>query len=364
MKNQPHPTHTSFNSFRAALAVAVAGLALGLTGCGQAEPGGEAAAPADTEQVVNLYTQRHYELDQEIYDRFAEETGITVNVVKAGADQLIERLKAEGEDSPADLFLTVDIGRMARAQEAGLLQPSESEVLAAQVPAAHRGDQGDWYGITKRGRVIAYHKDRVSPEELSNYEDLADPKWKGRILVRSSSNLYNQALVASLIAEHGPEKVESWARGFVDNLARSPKGNDRDQMRAVAAGEGDLALVNTYYLGLLANGSPEDQAVAEQIGIFFPNQEDRGTHVNLSAAGITKSAQNKENAIRLLEFLTSEPIQEIYAESNYEYPVNPNVEAAGIVQSWGTFKEDDLGHDVIGQHEEEALKLADRVGWQ
>jgi len=277
---------------------------------------------------------------------------------------LIERLKGEGGRGPAVVFLTVDAGRMGRANEAGLLQSVDSGTLNSQVPEAYRDPDGQWFGLTKRGRVLVYAKDRVQPEELTTYEALVDPKWKGRILVRSSTNKYNQAMVASLIAAHGVEATEAWAKGLVANLAREPKGNDRDQMRAVAAGEGDVAIVNTYYLGLLAGGNEADQAVAEQLAIVFPNQDDRGTHVNLSSAAVTKHAPNKENAIKLLEFLTAADAQQQFTEANYEYPINPDVPPVGLVQSWGTFKEEPVDAAAIGQYEDEALKLGDRAGWR
>lgn len=344
---------------------------LGLAGCQPAEAPKttetkvevKEEAPA-TSNEVNLYTERHYDADQKLFDQFKEATGIQVNVVKAKADELIERLKAEGDQSQADLFLTVDAGRMGRAKEAGLLQTVDSEALNSQIPEAYRDPEGQWFGLTKRGRVFVYAKDRVQPEELTTYEALVDPKWKGRILVRSSTNKYNQALIASLIAANGVEATEEWAKGIVANLAREPKGNDRDQMRAVAAGEGDVAIVNTYYLGLLAGGNEADQAVAEQLAIVFPNQEDRGTHVNISSAALTKNAPNKENAVKLLEFLTSTEAQQQLTEANYEYPINPAVPPVGLVQSWGTFKEEPVDAAAIGQNEDEALKLGDRAGWR
>lgn len=322
------------------------------------------AAQAADEAVVNVYTQRHYDTDQKLYDQFTEKTGIQVNVVKAQADELIQRLKAEGDRSEADIFMTVDAGRMNRASEADLLQPVESETLEEQVPEKYQGEENEWFGLTKRARIIVYAKDRVNPDALSTYEALADPEWQDQIVVRSSNNSYNIALIASMIEEHGKEKTEEWIQGLVSNFARKPKGNDRDQMRAVAAGEADLAIVNTYYLGLLADGNEADQEVAEKLAIFFPNQEGRGTHINLSAAGVTKAAPNKENAVKLIEFLTATEAQQALANANFEYPVNPDVEPAGIVESWGEFKEDSEALRTMGQHESEALKVADRAGWQ
>jgi len=313
---------------------------------------------------VNLYSQRHYDTDDALFDQFEKETGIKVNIVKAQADELIQRLQAEGERSPADILLTVDAARINRAADLGLLQPVESEVLVANIPGEYRDDEGRWFGLTKRGRVLVYHKERVDPAKLSTYEALVEPEWKGRILVRSGNNSYNVALLASLIGVHGEAAVEEWVRGLVANMARTPRGNDRDQMRAVAAGEGDLAIVNTYYLGLLSNGDAADQAVAEQLAVFFPNQDDRGTHINLSAAGVVRSAPNKENAIALLEFLSRVESQQAFANANFEYPVNPEAEPAGVVASWGTFKEDAASLKTMGEHETAALQVADRAGWE
>jgi len=287
-----------------------------------------------------------------------------VNVVKGGDDGLLERLKQEGENSPADVLITADVTRLSRAKEAGVLQPIESEVLNGAVPEKFRDSDNEWFGLTKRARVIVYSKDRVKPEELSTYEDLADPKWKGRVLTRSSSNVYNQSLLSSIIAHHGEEKGEEWATGLVENFARSPQGSDRDQVRAVAAGEGDVAIVNTYYMGLLANGSDEDKEVASKTGVFFPNQEGRGTHVNISGAGVTKHAPHKENAVKLLEFLASDDSQKAFAEGTYEYPVKSGVPVAETVAGWGEFKEDDLPLDQLSEKGGNALQVADRAGWK
>lgn len=314
---------------------------------------------------VNLYSHRHYDVDQKLYDQFYSETGIKVNVIKAGADELLERIKNEGPNSPADILLTVDAGRLYKAQKLGLLQPIASAVLEASVPAHLRHPDGYWFGLTKRARVIAYHIDRVDPSELSTYENLTDPKWKDRIVVRSSSNIYNQSLMASMIAANGKVAAGLWAEGIVANMARDPRGNDRDQVKAIASGQADLALINTYYLGnLLTSSESEEVAAGKQIALFFPNQEDRGTHINVSGAGVAAYAPNKDNAILFLEFLTSVEAQTIYAQENYEYPVREDVEPSALVASWGSFKEDRTNMDILGQLNVEAVIEFDKAGWK
>lgn len=326
----------------------------------------ESATPATPESPgeVNVYSHRHYETDQQLFSQFEEKTGIKVNVVKAKADQLIERLKAEGESSPADLLVTVDIGRLTRAKEEGLLKPFHSSEVLASVPESLKDADRQWVALTKRARVIVYHKDRVDAESLPDYEELSDPRFKGRIITRSSSNIYNQSWIASMIAANGVEATEEWAKGLVQNFARDPKGNDRAQMRAVAAGVADFAIVNTYYLGLLATGPEEDQRVASQLKIHFPNQAGRGTHVNISGIGITKSSKNQKNAEKLVAYLLSQEAQKLYAEANFEYPVLPGVPSSELVQSWGEFKQDTVSLNRVGELGPEALKLADRAGWK
>ncbi|MBW8381150.1 MAG: extracellular solute-binding protein [Youngiibacter sp.] len=286
--------------------MAVAASATVISGC--AARGEAVTVPA--EKVVNLYTDRHYDSDDAIYAAFTEETGIKVNVVKGKSDELIERLKTEGEDTEADLFITADVGRLYRAQESGLLQATESKVLEANIPDNLREPEGYWFGLTKRARVIVYARDRVDESELSTYEDLTDPKWKGRLLVRGADSVYNQTLVASLIELEGAEKAKEWAEGIVANLARDPKGGDRDQAKAIAAGEGDIAIMNTYYLGLmLTSTDPEEVKVAEGLGVFFPDQEGNGTHINISGCGVVKGANNSDNSVKILEFLSGEKAQ-------------------------------------------------------
>ena len=243
----------------------------------------------EVSKEVNVYTHRHYPSDQVLFAQFEKETGITVNVVNASADELMQKMTLEGNQSPADVLITVDAGRLVRAVDKGLLQSVTSKTLDSIIPLHLRDKDGQWFGLTKRARVIAYAKERIKPEDLSTYENLANNRWKGKILVRSSGNIYNQSLMASLIANNGEEVATGWAKKMVENMARSPKGNDRDQVKAVVAGEGDVAIVNTYYIGKLLNSKdPEEVKSGKGVGIFFPNQEGRGTHINISGAGVAK----------------------------------------------------------------------------
>lgn len=320
---------------------------------------------SNEEEVVNIYTHRHYAADQELFSRFTELTGIKVNVVNASADELIQKLELEGANSPADILITVDAGRLHRAEEKGLFQPFESEIIERNIPAKFRDPENYWTGLTYRARIIAYSKDRVNPEELSTYEDLASDKWKGKILTRSSENIYNQSLLASVIAANGADAAEQWAAAVLANMARDPKGSDRDQVKAVAAGEGDLAIVNTYYIGLMLNDeNPEENKAAEQIAIFFPNQGDRGTHINISGVGITKHAPNKENATKLIEYLSEEEAQSTLANLNYEFPINDRVAKVPLHEAWGEFKTDDINLSILGENNSEAVEIFDRVGWK
>ncbi len=322
-------------------------------------------AIAATAAEVNVYSSRHYDTDKSLYQTFTQQTGIRVNVIEGGDDELIERIRTEAGNSPADILITVDAGRLWRAQNAGILQPVKSKILEDTVPEYLREPTGLWFGLTKRARVIIYNKSAVKPSELSTYEDLADPKWKGRLLIRSSTNVYNQSLAGSILAAHGEKATEEWARGIVANLARRPQGGDSDQILAVAAGEGDIAISNTYYFGRIAGSDkPGDKAVTAKVGVFFPNQNDRGTHVNISGAGVLKNAPNKENAVKFLEYLVSPPAQKIFAEGNYEYHVSKDAETSPVIASWGSFKEDNLNAAVFGKNNEEALKIMDRAGWK
>lgn len=324
-----------------------------------------AQQPPGNAGVLNLYSARHYDTDTAVYQSFTNRTGIRINLVEAEADQLIERLRNEGANSPADVLITVDAGRLWRAQQQGLFWPVSSPVLTRVVPASLRDPDNHWFGISRRARVIMYNKDRVNPAQLSTYEDLVNPRWRGKILTRSSSHVYNQSLTGSLLAVHGETETEAWARGLVANFARPPEGNDTAQIKAVAAGLGDLAIANTYYLPRLAKSSnPEDQAVAAKIGVFFPNQRDRGTHVNISGAGVLKNAPNPEAAIRFLEHLVSRESQEIFARSNNEYPVVAGVAIDPVLASYGTFRADTMNAATFGRNNEPALRLMDRAGWK
>lgn len=327
--------------------------------------GGLAACGGDTgADEVNVYSHRHYEADRRLFEQFTEETGIRVNVVTASADELITRLENEGEDSPADVLITVDAGRLHRAKSLGLLQPVSSSVLESNVPSHLRDGDGHWFGLTRRARVYVYASNRADTADLATYEGLAEPVWEDRVLIRSSSNVYNQSLLASLVAHLGPEAAEAWAAGVVRNMAREPAGGDTDQIKAVAAGVGDVAVVNTYYLARLADSEdPEDRRVADAVSIRFPNQDGRGAHVNVSGAGVTRHAPNRTNAVRLLEFLSGDEAQALFAEANHEYPVKPGVEWSETLRAWGEFRADTLDLTVLGELNDEAVRIFDRVGW-
>lgn len=314
---------------------------------------------------VNVYSAREENLIKPLLDRFSDETGIRVNLITAGADALTTRMELEGANSPADVLLTVDVGRLWRAKEAGLLQSVESDVLSSQVPVQYRDSDNQWFAASLRSRVIVYDKERVDPAELSTYEALADPEWRGDICVRSSSNIYNQSLVASLISHHGETATEEWANGLVENFARSPQGGDRDQIAAVAIGQCQLAIVNTYYLAGMINSTIEDQREqASRVAVFWPNQDGRGAHINISGAAVARHAPNPEAAVQLLEYLVSDEAQAWYADTNNEYPVREGVPVSETLASWGAFKADDLALEQLGIHNADAVRLMDRAGWR
>ncbi len=324
-----------------------------------------ACGGGDETPVVNLYSHRHYDTDEALFQRFTEETGIEVRVVSASADELMARLEREGSASPADVLITVDAGRLHRASERGLLQAVSSEVLEAAVPEGLRDPEGMWFGLTQRARIVAYARDRVDPAEIPTYASLADPRWEGRIVARTSENIYNVSHLASILAAEGEESAEAWVRGVVGNFARAPQGNDTDQIRDVAAGVGDLALVNTYYVGRLLNSEdPASRELAERVGVHFPNQGDRGVHMNVSGAGVTRHAPNRENAIRFIEFLVGEEAQRAFAEGNFEYPVREGVSWSPTLASWGTFRMDPLPLARLGELNNAAVQIFDRGGWR
>jgi len=314
---------------------------------------------------VNVYSARQDSLITPLLDRFTASTGIKVNLITGKADELLSRMKAEGPATPADVFVTVDAGRLHRAKEAGVLAVIDNATLTATIPENLRDVDRQWFGLTVRARPIFYAKDRVSPSELSTYEALVDDQWKRRICIRSSSNIYNQSLVASMIEATGEDAALKWAEGLVANLARKPTGGDTDQLRAVAAGQCDVAIANTYYFGrLIDSKKPEDREVVSKLGVFWPNQANRGAHVNISAIAVTKYAKHPAEAVRLLEYMVSDDAQAYYAEINHEYPVVPGVPSSSTIASLGQFKSDALNLSRLGVNNRQAVKLMDRAGWQ
>ncbi|WP_319423357.1 Fe(3+) ABC transporter substrate-binding protein [Pleurocapsa sp. FMAR1] len=309
---------------------------------------------------VNIYSARHYNTDDQLYDGFTKKTGIKVNLIEGKDDELIERIKSEGANSPADILMTVDGGRLWRAEQAGVFAPVNSELLNEKIPANLRDPNNLWFAFSKRARVIMYNKDKVKPTDLATYEDLADPKWKGKILMRSSSNIYNQSLVAGMIEAKGEEATSEWIKGLVANFARPPQSTDTGNIEAVAAGLGDVTLANTYYLARYED-KPE---IFAKIGVIFPNQENRGTHVNISGAGLLKNASDRENAIAFLEYLASPEAQEFFAVKNNEYPVVQGTPLREVVKSFGEFKDDTTNVAAYGKNNAAAVKIMDRSGWK
>jgi iron(III) transport system substrate-binding protein len=315
--------------------------------------------------VVNVYSGRHYQADEQVFQNFTQKTGIKVNLIKANTDQLMQRLQLEGANSPADVFITSDAGRMVQAKQKNLLQPFQSQFISENIPAYLQDNQNYWVAFTQRARVLAYNPSVTDSNTLSTYEALATDAFNNKILVRSSQNHYNQTLFASILATHQSDYALKWAQGIVQNMARPPQGNDRDQIKAMAAGIGEVAIVNTYYMGLLLHSdNPEERRIAQQTKLFFPNQQTRGTHVNISAASIAAHAPNKEHANLLIEYLLSVESQRIFAEQNFEYPVHPKVEWPMLLQEWGTFKTDTTSVQKIANAIEEAVILLDKAEWQ
>ncbi len=322
-----------------------------------------AAVPAQAADSVNVYSARKEQLIKPLLERFTEQTGIKVNLLSADAGALLTRLGNEQRNTPADLLITVDAGNLHRAVAADVLRPIDSALLRQVVPAHLRHPQGYWFALSVRARVIFRARERVAEDAIRSYLDLADPVWRGRICIRSSDNIYNQSLVAAMLAQHGAAATQSWAAGLVANLARSPQGGDTDQLLAVAAGACDLAVANTYYYARLL-ADPKQRARAEKLAVVWPDQDGHGAHINISGAGITKFAPHPQAALQLLEFLLSEPSQQWYAEVNNEYPVRAEVGVSAILKQLGTFKMDQLNLSRLGENNAAAVRLMDRAGWR
>ncbi|MFK7866462.1 MAG: Fe(3+) ABC transporter substrate-binding protein [Alphaproteobacteria bacterium] len=326
--------------------------------------------PQANAQEVNLYSARKEVLILPLLERFTQQTGIEVNIVTGKADNLMKRLQLEGINSPADLLLTVDAGRLYRAVDAGLTQPIISDKIEQRLPAAYRDQDMHWVGLSMRARPIFYNREKILPGALSTYQALTDKKWHKRVCIRSSGNIYNQSLVASMVAHDGVEPARTWAAGLVDNFARRPQGGDTDQLMAVAAGECDVAIANSYYFAVMMNGADKmKREAAQKIGLFWPNQsgdgvDGRGVHVNISGAVIAKSAKNYDSAVALIEYLLSDEAQRWYADTNGEYPVVETIEPSPLLKSWGSFKADLVGFSKLGELNPEAVKLMDRTGWK
>ena len=319
-------------------------------------------------EEVNIYTSRHYDADDFLYEKFTQKTGIQVNIISGKGSALIERLKAEGTNSPGDVFFTVDAGNLANFQKQGFLQSIQSEIIKKSVPVELRGENDEWVAVAKRARVIFYNPELVSEDEIKdiNYEDLANNAWKDRVVIRSSSNMYNQSLVSSLISNLGIDQTEKWAKDLVANFARKPQGNDRSQIMAVANKEASIAIANTYYIGIMLSGKggEEQLKAAQKVKIAFPNQTNRGAHINISGGGVLKHSPNRENAEKFLEFLLSEEAQVHIVNNTFEYPVLETVKPHPLIESFGNFKMDKTSVADFGKYNPEAVKLMDRVNWQ
>ncbi len=341
-------------------------IALSVTALAACSPAKQAAPNAGTGTgEINLYTARHYDADLQLYAAFTKATGIKVNRLEMQPDQLIERTKAEGEASPADVILMADAGALWRAEAAGLFQPLTTPTLAARIPAALRDPKGQWWGFSRRARVIAYDKAAVRPEEVAHYDQIAGPRFKGKVCVRSSDNVYNLSLMAALIEHWGEPKASNWAKGVVANMARAPQGGDIDQIRAVEAGACQVALTNTYYyLRLAASPDAADKAAAARVGLSFPEQDGVGTHVNISGGGLAAHAPNKAAAIKFLEFLASDEAQAIFAGANHEYPAVEGLPSPPDVAAYSNFKSDPMAVSIYGQRQAQAQGVYDQAGWR
>ncbi len=312
---------------------------------------------------VNVYSARQQELIKPLLDKFSQQTGIKVNLITGKPDELLTRMQSEGRNSPADLLISTDVGRLYRAQQLGLLQPLKSTVLEQAIPAGLRDPAGHWYGLTMRARPIMYVTGKVDPKQLSTYEDLASPKWRGKICIRSSDNIYNQSMLAGMIALIGAEKTQAWANDFVKNFAQPPKGGDRDQIKAAAAGVCDIAIANTYYLAAMFD-DPKDAPAAKAVSVFWPNQTDRGVHVNISGAAVAKFAPNAKQAAQLLEYMSGAEAQSWYAQTNHEYPVVQGVARSSVLTGFGDFKADAVPLVKLGELSQQAIQIMDKAGWK
>jgi iron(III) transport system substrate-binding protein len=318
---------------------------------------------ADNE--VNIYSARKEQLIKPLLDKFSKQTGIKVNLVTGKADALLKRLEFEGEDSPADVLITVDAGRLFRAKQAKVLQAISSEVLNQVIPEHLRDPEQQWYGLTVRARPVMYVKGKIKKESLSTYQDLTENRWHKRICIRSSNNIYNQSLVAAMIANNGAEETQKWANGLVNNFARNPQGGDRDQIKAAAAGLCDIAIANTYYLGnMLHSKDQSEKDAANKMAVFWPNQDNTGVHINISGIAVTAAAKNKQAAIKLLEFMVTDAAQQWYADTNFEYPVKKGVQLNETLKQWGDFKADTLNLSELGKNNAEAIRIMDRAKWK
>ena len=322
---------------------------------------GSAAAQ---EKVLNLYSARHYQTDEALYSEFTRQTGIKINRIEGKEDELLERIRNEGANSPADVFITVDAARLAQADALGLFAPVKSKLLEQRIPANLRSP--DWFAFSTRARVIIFNKAAVNPADIQNYEDLAGPKVKGKVCVRSGAHPYNLSLGSALIHHLGEQKTEAWARGLVANFARTPKGGDTDQIRAVAAGECGVSISNTYYIArLLRSDKAEDKKAMERIGVVWPNQKSFGTHINISGGGMLKTAPHKEAAVQFLEYLASDEAQAHFADGNNEWPAVRRVKVRNAaLESLGSFKADSLNVGILSKNTAQAQKIFDRAGWR
>lgn len=340
--------------------VALAGLVL-LAGCSGGGSGDDKAAPNE----VNLYTARHYDSDKALYERFTEQTGIKINRIEGKADELIARMKSEGANSPADVFITADAGALWRGEQAGLLQPIESETINARIPENLREPKGNWFGFTRRARIVAYDPAKVKPEEVDDYAKLAEPRFKGKICVRSSDSIYNLSLVGALIEEWGKEKADAWVKGIVANMARPPEGGDRDQIRAVAAGACEVAITNSYYYLRMASGEDAaDKAMTDRLKLAFPSLGGKGAHVNISGGGVAKHAPHRENAIKLLEFFASADSQAHISANNSEFPASKDVPVVGPVDAYIDFKANPMNVAAFAARQPEAQSMMSASGWR